>query len=507
MDSSVLIVLVLISLGLIVGALVALWRRNRQGGRGIYEERLGNYQAPAPARQRQKPDVAPPQHAEQAAPPPSPPPPPAAVPIPRPSFGGSSEPEAPKPIMPAPAVPLQPQAPATSAPPQFSPPPPQPAKPAVTPKEAESPAPPQPIPAAPSFVGAAPLQQDEDTGAYRRNEANDEKTGPTEVKDNIPLSPPEPAFAEEEMSVAEPAPELPLLDLDEMPAEPDAEEVTRSGEATTEIGSLATTAQSVLFSAYYPREVVPEQWEKLHAYVFRAIAAAAVEEDAEKQLGLRAAEFRGVRAPAKTDVPEGAFITATPQMEGFQFNPPSVSLGFYKDWHRFDFELRAKSAPLNQSTNGLLMFSVEGILVADIPLSIYVGESISPSREQAKAIAKLYQAIFCSYSHQDQHVVARAERAYKALGLDYLRDVMSLKSGQPWSEELLNLINKADIFQLFWSHAAAESEHVRYEWEHALQVAGWRANFIRPVYWEAPQPAIPPELKHIHFAYQPDLGE
>jgi hypothetical protein len=193
-------------------------------------------------------------------------------------------------------------------------------------------------------------------------------------------------------------------------------------------------------------------------------------------------------------------------MEGFQFNPPSVTIGFYKDWHRFDFEVRAKGAPLNQATNGLLTFSVEGIIVADVPLSIYVGEKLSAASGQANAVAKAYQAIFCSYSHQDQQIVARAERAYKALGLDYLRDVLSLKSGQDWSDELLNLINSADIFQLFWSHAAAESDHVRSEWEHALQVAGWKANFIRPVYWEDPKPSIPAELKHLHFAYQPDLG-
>src|SRR4029079_9118355 len=155
-------------------------------------------------------------------------------------------------------------------------------------------------------------------------------------------------------------------------------------------------------------------------------------------LGSRVQEFRGVSAPSHADVPEGAFVTATPQMDGFQFNPPSATVGFYKDWHRFDFEVRAKGAPLNQATNGLLTFSVEGIIVADVPLSIYVGEKLSAANGQANAIAKAYQAIFCSYSHQDQQIVARAERAYKALDLDYLRDVLSLKSGQEWSDELLN---------------------------------------------------------------------
>ncbi len=283
--------------------------------------------------------------------------------------------------------------------------------------------------------------------------------------------------------------------------------VTQTGQSSVDLPSLMEASQSVLFSAYYPKEVVPEQWQPLHAYIFRAFASSAVEEDAGKQLGERKPDFRGVRAPALADVPEGAMVTATPHMDGFQFNPPSISLGFYKDWHRFDFELRAKGAPLNQSTNGLLTFTVEGIIVADIPLSLFVGESVSAGDNHTSAAAKLYQAIFCSYSHRDTQIVARAERAYKALGLEYLRDVVSLKSGQEWDAELLNLISRADIFQLFWSSAAANSDYVRQEWQHALKLSGNRANFIRPVYWEEPQPPIPTELEHIHFAYQPDLDD
>jgi hypothetical protein len=274
---------------------------------------------------------------------------------------------------------------------------------------------------------------------------------------------------------------------------------------TVPITQMLEAAQEVEFSAYYPKEVVPEKWEKLHTYIFRRLAAGAVEDDANQQLGERKAEFRTVGTAAKMDVPEGALVTATPHIDGFQFNPPSVSLGFYKDWHRFDFELRAKTAPLNQSTNGAITFTVEGIIVADIPLSIFVGSTVSSAEVRTSAQVKLYHAIFCSYSHRDTQIVARAERAYKALGLDYLRDVISLKSGQEWDDELLNLISRADIFQLFWSNTAAESPYVRQEWEYALKLG--RDKFIRPVYWEEPKPSIPPELGHIHFAYQPDLDD
>jgi hypothetical protein len=433
------------------------------------------------------------------------------------------------PSAPAPVFGGVPPPPSTTQPPAPPPPPPMQAPGAP-------PLPVQPAPAQPKSVEPETTPQVNEVDGYGSSEYEDFTSKPVKPGESVPLAgqyevldsiPPPPA----PITPSSPAPE-PIDDkpkMDESGEETEAslpadwlseEESTPLADVIPELPYLEggfddddfsaepisqSPAKDVLFSAYYPKEIAPEKWEPLHAYIFRAMATAAVEADAGKQLGSRAAEFRGVRVPAKAEVPEGALVTATPQMAGFQFNPPSVTSGFYKDWHRFDFEVRAKDAPIQQSTNGLLTFTVEGIIIADVPLSIFLGETTSPASTQTNTVAKAYESVFCSYSHKDQHIVARAERAYKALGLDYLRDVVSLKSGQDWSDELLTLINRADIFQLFWSMEAAQSEHVRFEWEHALQVAGWRANFIRPVYWQDPKPHIPDELKHIHFAYQPDL--
>src|SRR5690606_29235346 len=97
---------------------------------------------------------------------------------------------------------------------------------------------------------------------------------------------------------------------------------------------------------------------------------------------------------------------------------------------------------------------------------------------------KLYKAIFCSYSRDDKAIIDRVERAYKALGFDFLRDVHTIKSGQDWNEELYEMIETADIFQLFWSSSAASSEWVEKEWRYALSLERDERNFIRPVYWE-----------------------
>lgn len=113
--------------------------------------------------------------------------------------------------------------------------------------------------------------------------------------------------------------------------------------------------------------------------------------------------------------------------------------------------------------------------------------------------ASVYQAIFVSYSHQDTVIVEQLEKAYEALGLQYLRDVRLLRSGEEWNPALLQKIDEADIFQLCWSKPAKRSPNVRKEWKHALKRK--KRSFIRPLYWDLPMPSPPAELAKLHFAY------
>jgi len=88
--------------------------------------------------------------------------------------------------------------------------------------------------------------------------------------------------------------------------------------------------------------------------------------------------------------------------------------------------------------------------------------------------------------------------------------VTALRSGENWNARLLELIDSADIFQLFWSRHAAESEYVRQEYQYAaaLRRRGVKsATFIRPIRWEEPMPAPPPpELAELHFDLIPELA-
>ena len=115
---------------------------------------------------------------------------------------------------------------------------------------------------------------------------------------------------------------------------------------------------------------------------------------------------------------------------------------------------------------------------------------------------RAYRKIYACYSHHDAELVHQFARFGAAMGDQFLLDTATLRAGTAWGEELRQLIREADVFQLFWSRAAAESTFVEHEWRFALSLvqSGIKSLFfVRPVYWEEPLPAIPDELLHLHF--------
>ncbi len=299
---------------------------------------------------------------------------------------------------------------------------------------------------------------------------------------------------------------------DEAPPQPEPE-----AEPQPQPADAVAPADALQFAAHYPKEVKPrgdtppdnETWHPLLAYLFRESAADAVSADAKERLGPRD-DVRVTHRPALGAIPGGALVIATPDVPGLEFNPPSASVRFRKDWHRFEFEFQAVSAPLDEAANGAITFQVEGVIVGEVPVSIYVSQSAaSPDIQQAEG--KAYQAVFCSYSHKDIAIARLVEAAVLTLGYTYLRDMTTLRAGEDWNEALMAMIDRADIFQLFWSENSAGSKYVEQEWRYALDLIEAQRKdrrFIRPVRWvDPPQPNPPSDLGWINFYFQPDLAE
>jgi len=264
-------------------------------------------------------------------------------------------------------------------------------------------------------------------------------------------------------------------------------------------------------AAYYPKELSPNQWQPVKAYIFMGHAQDAVIADAENGEKDKVAKVLYDRnADTRYRIPEGARVTVTPHVKGFQFNPQSVNIQFYRAWHRLDFEMRAVDARLDEATNGTLTFSVEGLVLADVPLSVYVQSKrrkIAQDEMLRWVIRKPYRTVYASFADEDAHIAERLRPIYDAMGMYTMRDRMQHRTEQGWHKDMLQAVDEAEVFQLFWSRAAANSESVERELERALARQSEVENFVRVVYWEQPPAALPDDLRAAHQDYLPGIAE
>jgi IstB-like ATP binding protein/TIR domain-containing protein len=213
-------------------------------------------------------------------------------------------------------------------------------------------------------------------------------------------------------------------------------------------------------------------------------------------------------------------------VEGVDFTPRLQTFEWQEDVHQQNFQLKARSYTEGRVLRGQLTVYLGAFILADIDLTFRVDNAGqppptptfhlvalrgtspaspgSPEWGLAPVTADPYQRIFASYSHKDLAIVRQIEGGVKSLGHFYLRDRLALRSGEQWEARLPELIDEADVFQLFWSSNSMRSEYVRREYEHAL-VLRRPLGFIRPTYWEVPMPRsanprLPPDaLAALHF--------
>jgi hypothetical protein len=297
--------------------------------------------------------------------------------------------------------------------------------------------------------------------------------------------------------------------------------------------------ENVQFTVYRPNAVQPEVWYPLLAFAHLAERRpdappgqpdplAQVQALAAQALGDEAA-YGGPRVEARGGVPREGQLTFVPFVEGVDFNPRSQTFEWQEDVHLQNFRLKARANTAGRVLRGQLTVYLGAFILADIDLTFRVdlaapppptptvllatsSASPTPQPDLTPVTAVPYQNVFPSYSHKDLAIVRQAEIYGRALGHVYLRDRLALRSGEEWEVRLLELIDKADIFQLFWSSNSMKSEYVRREWEHAYALG--RRGFIRPTYWEVPMPRstnppMPPdELAKLHFyGFYEDLND
>lgn len=272
----------------------------------------------------------------------------------------------------------------------------------------------------------------------------------------------------------------------------------------------------VNFTLYHPVRLVQDQWYSLLLYAHRISQQGSVRQDAMKHFGEFGTVVREAHAAHSVGVPRGTVLRFVPEASGLEFNPPYVEMRWSEDIVRASFRCRVLAPDMSEPIAGRVSICIGVLEIASIAFAAFNADpliSTSPSPDViGERSTAMYANVFPSYSRKDAAIVRACKRALEAIGCTVLMDVEALRSGEAWSEAILRLIDRADIFQLFWSSNSAVSEAVTAEWQYALDQcrtrSGRRANgegFIRPVYWKEPPPLIPALLNHLHFRYVADL--
>jgi hypothetical protein len=114
-----------------------------------------------------------------------------------------------------------------------------------------------------------------------------------------------------------------------------------------------------------------------------------------------------------------------------------------------------------------------------------------------------YQSAFISYASEDRAEVMPRVQALAAAKIEVFMDVVELEPGERWEKGLYKRIDDCDVFFLFWSTAAKESEWVRKEVTYARHKKGDDEKAppeIIPIIIEGPPPVEPPPGLHfLHF--------
>jgi len=106
-----------------------------------------------------------------------------------------------------------------------------------------------------------------------------------------------------------------------------------------------------------------------------------------------------------------------------------------------------------------------------------------------------------SYAKEDRKEVLKRVQMLQIMKTKFFLDLLSLDPGDRWEKKLYEQIDRCDLFLLFWSQAAKDSQWVRREAEYALKHQQENPNSepdIVPVILERDVPP-PPSLAALHF--------
>ena len=275
----------------------------------------------------------------------------------------------------------------------------------------------------------------------------------------------------------------------------------------------------VQFTVYRPRVVRPQRWNRLVVFAHKTTPVEDVDgsvldplrevsRQADEALRDEPLAFAPVAVDSAEVLHRGSELLFEPWLEEARLDPERAWLRWEEPVHQVLFRFRVPAEADGRRLKGGLRVFLGVVLIGEVRFQITVSATTPVETRSPDPVGVTrYRQIFASYSHKDSDLVRKVADYLSVTGDRYFIDVQTLRSGERWEQRLTELIDQADVFQLFWSANAMRSVFVRREWEYALTLG--REGFIRPVYWEDPLPedpghGLPPDaLRRFHFARLP----
>jgi hypothetical protein len=209
----------------------------------------------------------------------------------------------------------------------------------------------------------------------------------------------------------------------------------------------------------------------------------------------------------ETEIERGSKLTFELSISGINIEDPVQSTVWRGKTIPVSFEVQIPDFFSMYNIVGKVIISQNNIPIGHIRFKVDIVGNRQESHNEKRLIptgdAKAYRYAFISYASKDREEVLRRIQMLSTLKIEYFQDIMKLEPGDKWATKIYESIDKADVFFLFWSKAASESEWVLNEIRYAMnRKKGSLEDLpeILPVIIEGPPISKPPdELKDIHF--------
>jgi hypothetical protein len=220
---------------------------------------------------------------------------------------------------------------------------------------------------------------------------------------------------------------------------------------------------------------------------------------AMRQLGAQSESDLAVKSEGPYEMVRGAKLSVSVTVDGIEVEPAHKSVSWKGQIGTASFVLAVPPNADLAACKGVASIRADGIEFARMHFVLAIRNAAGKLGPVASEVSR-HRTAFASYATEDRaQVMARVQGIVKiAPDLHVFLDVLSLRAGDYWAQQIESRIPSSDIFYLFWSRHALASKYVEQEWRCALERKG--LDFIDPVPLDPPEFAPPPlELAAKHF--------